>query len=102
MIACEELGGPAPSAVRLSSSTRADAAVGGVAAMLAHERLVLEFWTETSNDARRVVEEGRFRKAANRPGLTRTHEKKFVMTEGQYKGNCNFNSNASAVDCRPD
>jgi hypothetical protein len=60
-----------------------DAAVGGVAAMLAHERLVLEFWTETSNDARRVVEEGRFRKAANRPGLTRTHEKKFVMTEGQ-------------------
>ena len=60
-----------------------DAAVGGVAAMLAHERLVLEFWTETSNEARRVVEEGRFRKAANRPGLTRTHEKKFVMTEGQ-------------------
>ena len=57
------------------------AAVGGVAAMLAHERAVEAFWAECASEASRALAEGnKNREAPNRGSGS---EKKFVMTEGQ-------------------
>jgi hypothetical protein len=58
-----------------------DAGNIGAPTLLAAETRVMMYWTETSHEAKRAVDEGRKRKATNGVGLEA--DRKYVMSEGQ-------------------